>query len=55
MVAIRRVESKRGRQGFGTRLGKSLTENSSVRPTDLRMRADNVTETANAMVPSPVF
>ena len=34
---------------------KTLTENPSVRPNDLRKRADSVTERVNAMVPSPVF
>jgi len=34
---------------------KTLTENSSVRPNNLRKRADNTTEIVNAMLPSPVF
>lgn len=34
---------------------KTLTENSSVKPNDLRKRADNVTERVKATDPSPVF
>jgi len=32
-----------------------LTGNSSVKPSNLRKRADNVTERVNAILPSPVF
>ena len=34
---------------------KTLTENPSVKPNDLRKRADSATERVNAMLPSPVF
>jgi len=34
---------------------KALTENPSVKPNDLRKRAESVTERANVMLPSPVF
>ena len=34
---------------------KTLTEKPSVKPNDLRKRADSVTESVNAMLPSPVF
>ena len=51
------LPGKAGPTTRGVRVGtaKTLTEKLSVKPNDLRKRADSVTERVNAMLPSPVF